>query len=88
MTKAMRGARHPIRRSHTELRECCQARRQVGGIWAAVEGERGQGRRFQQDARGVGDTYGRWDAVQERGVFVVSLREERKRKGKIGESCR
>lgn len=25
MTKAMRGARHPIRRSHTELRECCQS---------------------------------------------------------------
>lgn len=86
MTKAMRGARHAIRRSHTELRECCQAA--AGRNWAAVEGRRGQGRRFQQDARGVGDTYGRWDAVQEKGVFVVSLREERKRKGKIRESCR
>lgn len=86
MTKAMRGARHPIRRSHTELRECCQAA--VGrNMGCCRRGEKGRDGDF-SEMHGEGEIRTVDGTRFRKGVFVVSLREERKRKGKIRESCR
>lgn len=79
MTKAMRGARHPIRRSHTELRECCQAA--AGRNMGCCRGEKRAGTAISAGCTGSGRYVRSMGRGSEKGGICCFVERRKEKKG-------